>query len=198
MQTINQSTKLGYVGKNPELRYTATGAAVASFSLATSERWTDNEGNDREETTWHNCVAFGNLASIVDKLIGKGSLVYVQGRDQKRTYADRDGIERSAHQIVIETVSVMPAARANPTANPTADASAAGANAGDKATHTATGKATDKAPPQAATAPTGNASAAGKGKHANSGARPGAKPDAKPDVKSTAKASADADADIPF
>ena len=164
----------------------ATGAAVASFSLATSERWTDNEGNDREETTWHNCVAFGNLAGIVDKLIGKGSLVYVQGRDQKRTYADRDGIERSAHQIVIETVSVMPAARANPTANPTADASAAGANAGD----TATDKATDKAPPQAATAPTGNASAAGKGKHAKSAARP--------DAKTTAKASADADADIPF
>ena len=190
MQTINQSTKLGYVGKNPELRYTATGAAVASFSLATSERWTDNEGNDREETTWHNCVAFGNLASIVDKLIGKGSLVYVQGRDQKRTYADRDGIERSAHQIVIETVSVMPAARANPTANPTAEASAAGATAGDKATHTATGKATDTAPLQAATAPTGNASAAGKGKHAKSGV--------KPDAKSTAKASADADADIPF
>ena len=190
MQTINQSTKLGYVGKNPELHYTATGAAVASFSLATSERWTDNEGNDREETTWHNCVAFGNLASIVDKLIGKGSLVYVQGRDQKRTYTDRDGIERSAHQIVIETVSVMPAARANPTANPTADASAAGANAGDKAT--------DTAPPQAAAAPTGNASAAGKGKHANLGARPGAKPDVKPDAKSTAKASADADADIPF
>ena len=182
MQTINQSTKLGYVGKNPELRYTATGAAVASFSVATSERWTDNEGNDREETTWHNCVAFGNLASIVDKLIGKGSLVYVQGRDQKRTYTDRDGIERSAHQIVIETVSVMPAARANPTANPTADASAAGANAGD----TATDKATDKAPPQAATAPTGKASAAGKGKHA------------KPDAKSAAKASAAADADIPF
>ena len=194
MQTINQSTKLGYVGKNPELRYTATGAAVASFSVATSERWTDNEGNDREETTWHNCVAFGNLASIVDKLIGKGSLVYVQGRDQKRTYTDRDGIERSAHQIVIETVSVMPAARANPTANPTAEASAAGATAGDKATHTATGKATDTAPPQAATASTGNASAAGKGKHTKSSA----KPDAKPDAKATAKASADADADIPF
>ena len=178
MQTINQSTKLGYVGKNSELRYTATGAAVASFSLATSERWTDNEGNDREETTWHNCVAFGNLASIVDKLIGKGSLVYVQGRDQKRSYTDRDGIERSAHQIVIETVSVMPAARANPTANPAADASAAGANAGNTAT--------DKAPPQAAAAPTGKASVAGKGKHA------------KPDAKSAAKASAAADADIPF
>ena len=108
MRTINQSTKLGFVGAKPELRATNSGVSVATFSLATSERWTDDAGQDQEETTWHRCVAFGKPAEIVAKLVDKGSLVYVQGRDQKRGYVDRDQVQRIAHEIVIESFSVMP------------------------------------------------------------------------------------------
>ena len=109
MRTINQSTKLGFVGAKPELRATTGGVPVATFSLATSERWTDDAGQNQEETTWHRCVAFGKPAEIVAELVDKGSLVYVQGRDQKRGYVDRDQVQRVAHEIVIESFSVMPA-----------------------------------------------------------------------------------------
>ena len=113
MRTINQSTKLGFVGAKPELRATNGGVPVATFSLATSERWTDDAGQNQEETTWHRCVAFGKPAEIVAQLVDKGSLVYVQGRDQKRGYVDRDQVQRVAHEIVIESFSVMPANAAN-------------------------------------------------------------------------------------
>ena len=178
MRTINQSTKLGFVGAKPELRATTGGVPVATFSLATSERWTDDAGQDQEETTWHRCVAFGKSAEIVAKLVDKGSLVYVQGRDQKRTYADRDEVQRVAHEIVIESFSVMPG-----------QGSASKAQAGQAS---------------AAQAPTGQPARDGQspetGKSAKPGKAGGKRGAAKPATNgSAARASFDAmDGDIPF
>jgi len=94
---VNKVILLGNLGKDPEVRYTQSGKAVTSFSLATSER-AGRDGNERTE--WHNIVAWDKLAELCGRLVKKGNKVYVEGRLQTREYTDRDGNKRWSTEVV--------------------------------------------------------------------------------------------------
>jgi single-strand DNA-binding protein len=93
---VNKVILVGNLGKDPELRYTQSGKAVAKFTVATSERGRD--GNDRTE--WHNIVAWEKLAELVGRLVGKGNKVYIEGRLQTREWEDKTGNRRWTTEIV--------------------------------------------------------------------------------------------------
>lgn len=104
---INKVILIGNLGKDPEVRYTADGTAVATFSLATSEKWTDrNNGEKKEATEWHRVVAWKGLAENCGKYLSKGSKVYVEGKLQTRSW-EKDGITRYATEIVAGTIRFL-------------------------------------------------------------------------------------------
>jgi single-strand DNA-binding protein len=106
---FNEATLIGYVGKKPESRTLPNGRAVTSFSLATSERWKDKEsGEQREQTEWHSCQAFGRQAEIVAQFVNKGDLLMVQGRIQTRKWQDKEGNDRYTTEIQVQNVRLMP------------------------------------------------------------------------------------------
>jgi single-strand DNA-binding protein len=104
---INKAILVGNLGKDPELRYTANGQAVATFSLATTEKFKNKGGEQQERTEWHNIVAWGPLAEICGKYLVKGKQVYVEGRIQSRSYDDRDGNKRYITEIVISDMQML-------------------------------------------------------------------------------------------
>lgn len=106
-KSINKVTLIGNLGKDPEVRYTSGGVAVASFSLATNERWKDQEGNFQERTQWHNIVAWSNLAEICGNYLKKGSKIYLEGRLQYRTYDDKNGIKRYVTEVVMNDLVML-------------------------------------------------------------------------------------------
>lgn len=95
---INKATLLGHVGRDPEIRNMSNGDAVATVSLATTEKWKDKNGERQEKTEWHRLVFFGKLADIVDKYVHKGSLIYVEGKLTTRKW-EKDGVERYTTEI---------------------------------------------------------------------------------------------------
>jgi single-strand DNA-binding protein len=102
--SVNKVIVVGNLGRDPEVSYSQAGTPRAKFSVATSERFKDREGNDRQETEWHNIVVFGKTAENVGKYLTKGRSVYVEGKLKTRTY-EKDGakhyiIEIIAHQVV--------------------------------------------------------------------------------------------------
>jgi len=107
MSSVNRVILLGRLGRDVELRTTASGTAVANVSLATSRRWTDKAGERAEETQWHSVTFFDRLAEIASQYLAKGSLVYVEGRLKTRSYTDKDGVERSATDIVAEQMQLI-------------------------------------------------------------------------------------------
>jgi len=105
--SVNKVILVGNLGKDPELRYTPSGAAVASFSLATSERFKDRNGEMQEKTEWHNIVAWRQLAEICGKFLHKGKQVYIEGKIQTRSYDDRDGNKRYITEIVADQMQML-------------------------------------------------------------------------------------------
>lgn len=105
--SVNKVILVGNLGKDPELRYTASGTAVANFSLATTERYKDRDGNSQEKTEWHNIVAWRQLAEICGKYLGKGRQVYIEGKIQTRSYEDRDGNRRYITEIVADQMQML-------------------------------------------------------------------------------------------
>ncbi len=105
--SVNKVILVGNLGKDPELRYTSGGTAVATFSLATSERYKDRSGEQQEKTEWHNIVAWRNLAEICGKYLHKGKQVYIEGRIQTRSYDDRDGNKRYITEIVADQMQML-------------------------------------------------------------------------------------------
>jgi len=85
MASLNKVMLIGNLGKDPEVRYTASGTAVASFSLATSERFKNKSGEWEERTEWHNITLWGRLAEIAGEYLAKGKTVYIEGRDRYTT-----------------------------------------------------------------------------------------------------------------
>ena len=83
-KSLNKVMLIGNLGKDPELRYTTSGVAIATFSLATNEQWKDQDGNAQERTEWHNIVAWKKLAEICGEWLKKGKKIYVEGRIQSR------------------------------------------------------------------------------------------------------------------
>ena len=104
MSSVNKVILVGWLGADPEVRYTPNGQPVATFRIATSERWTDKNGERQERTEWHRIVAFGKLAEICGEHLKKGRQVYVEGRLQTRSYEDRDGIKRYVTEIAAQDV----------------------------------------------------------------------------------------------
>jgi single-strand DNA-binding protein len=105
--SVNKVILVGNLGKDPELRYTASGTAVANFSLATTERFKDRDGNSQEKTEWHNIVAWRQLAEICGKYLTKGRQVYIEGKIQTRSYEDRDGNKRYITEIVADQMQML-------------------------------------------------------------------------------------------
>ncbi len=104
---VNKAILIGRLGRDPEMRYTGGGTPVCNFSLATDESYTDKAGQRQKKTEWHNIVAWGKLAENCAKLLSKGSLCYVEGRLQTRTWNDRDGNKRRTTEIVIHRMRVL-------------------------------------------------------------------------------------------
>jgi len=100
MSSLNKVLLIGNLGKDPELRYTPDGSQVATFSLATSENWTDKNGTRQERTEWHNIVAWTKLAEISKRYLAKGRQVYIEGRIRTREWNDKDGNKRRTTEIV--------------------------------------------------------------------------------------------------
>lgn len=105
--SVNKAILVGNLGKDPELRYTPSGTAVATFPIATTERFKDREGNRQERTEWHNIVAWRQLAEICGKYLHKGKQIYIEGKIQTRSYDDRDGNKRYITEIVADQMQML-------------------------------------------------------------------------------------------
>lgn len=104
---VNRVFLIGRLGRDPEVRHTTSGSAVASFSLATDERWTDADGNRQTRTEWHNIVAWRKLAEICGQYLRKGRLVFIEGRIQTREWDDRDGNKRRTTEIIASNMQML-------------------------------------------------------------------------------------------
>ena len=107
MASVNKVILIGNLGRDPELRYTPGGTAVANFTVATNEVWKDKEGNKQEHTEWHRVVAWGKLAEIAGEYLRKGRQVYIEGSIRSRTYKDKDGNERTAVEIRADNMVML-------------------------------------------------------------------------------------------
>lgn len=108
MSSVNKVILVGRLGNDPEVRYTATGSAVANISLATSENWKDKQtGEKQERTEWHRIVFFNKLAEIVAQYLRKGSLIYVEGALQTRKWQDKNGEDRYTTEIVANEMRML-------------------------------------------------------------------------------------------
>lgn len=108
---MNKVILCGNLGKDPELRYTPSGVAVTTFSIATSERYKDRDGNKQEKTEWHNIVVWRQLAEICGKFLQKGSKILIEGKIQTRSYDDRDGNKKYITEIVGDQMEMLDGAR---------------------------------------------------------------------------------------
>lgn len=106
-RSLNKVMVLGNLGRDPEVRYTASGRAMATFSLATSEQWKDRDGNDQERTEWHRIVAWGRLGEICGEYLAKGQKVYIEGRIQSREWEDQDGNKRTTVEIIANDMIML-------------------------------------------------------------------------------------------
>lgn len=107
MSGINKVILIGRLGRDPEVRYTPDGAAIANFSIATSEEWKDKAtGEKRERTEWHRIVAFRKLGEICGEYLSKGRQVYIEGRLQTRSW-EKDGVTRYTTEIVASDVQFL-------------------------------------------------------------------------------------------
>jgi len=107
MASVNKVILVGHLGADPEVRYTPSGRAVANFSLATTERFTNKEGEKEERTEWHKIVAWARLGEICGEYLTKGSQVYIEGRLQTRNWEDRDGNKRYTTEIVAQAMQML-------------------------------------------------------------------------------------------
>ena len=105
---LNKVIIVGRVTADPELRTTTSGAHVASFSMATNRNWTDKDGQKKEDTEFHNIVAWGRQADVVSQFSKKGSLLLIEGRLQTRSWEGKDGQQRRTTEIVTERVQLGP------------------------------------------------------------------------------------------
>ncbi|OQY04164.1 MAG: single-stranded DNA-binding protein [Desulfobacteraceae bacterium 4572_123] len=105
---INKAILVGRLGRDPEIRYTASGMAVANFTIATSEKWKDKtSGEMQERTEWHRIVAWGKLGEICGEYLAKGRQVYIEGRIQTRQWEDKDGNKRYTTEIVANEMKML-------------------------------------------------------------------------------------------
>lgn len=107
MGSVNRVIIVGNLGRDAELRYTGGGAAVASFSVATTEVWKDRDGQRQEQTEWHRISLWGKPAEAVSQYLTKGKQVFVEGRLQTRKWKDKEGQERSTTEVKADRVVLL-------------------------------------------------------------------------------------------
>jgi single-strand DNA-binding protein len=107
MSGVNKAILIGHLGADPELRHTQSGTAVATFSLATTERYTDKSGERQERTEWHRIVAWARLGEICNQYLKKGKQVYIEGRIQTRQWEDQSGNKRYTTEIVANNMTML-------------------------------------------------------------------------------------------
>ncbi len=107
MSGINKVILIGRLGADPEVKTVGSGQQVARLSVATSENWTDKEGQKQERTEWHRIVVWGKLAELCGRYLAKGRQVYVEGRLQTRSWEDQQGAKKYTTEIVANTVQFL-------------------------------------------------------------------------------------------
>ena len=107
MAGVNKAILVGRLGKDPEIKYTPSGTAIANFTMATSENYKDKDGQKQERTEWHKIVAFGKLAEICGEYLAKGKQVYIEGRIQTRSWDDKEGNKKYMTEIVANTMQML-------------------------------------------------------------------------------------------
>ena len=105
---INKAIIVGHLGRDPEVRYSANGSAIANVSIATTDSWKDKQTGDRQDRTeWHRVVFFNRLAEIAGEYLKRGAQVYIEGRLQTRKWEDKDGHERYTTEIVANDMQML-------------------------------------------------------------------------------------------
>ena len=114
--SLNKAMLIGNVGRDPEVRYLEgnNGAKVATFTLATTERYRDRNGETRENTEWHNIVAWRSTADVVEKFVKKGTQVYIEGRIRTRSWDDQTGNKRYTTEIIADNLQLLGKRQDNP------------------------------------------------------------------------------------
>ncbi|MBK9284610.1 MAG: single-stranded DNA-binding protein [Sphingobacteriaceae bacterium] len=107
MAGINKVILLGFLGKDPELKYFENNVAKSTFSLATSEYYRDKNGQKIEQTEWHNIVMWRTVAENASKYLKKGSQIYLEGKIQTRVWNDKDGIRKNITEIVADSFTII-------------------------------------------------------------------------------------------
>ncbi|MEI8166266.1 MAG: single-stranded DNA-binding protein [Chloroflexales bacterium] len=108
---LNKVQVIGRLGGDPEMRYTASGAAVTSFNVAAGRAWKDANGTPRDETEWFRCVAWDKLGEICNQYLTKGARVYVEGRLKTEKYTDKDGVERYSTKVILHDMIMLDSRR---------------------------------------------------------------------------------------
>lgn len=111
MSGLNKVLLIGHLGGNPAMKYLTNGTPCTTFSMATSRRWKDEGGNTKEETTWHNIVAWNKLAETCNQYLHKGSKVYIEGRLQTRSWDGQDGQKHYRTEIVASAMLMLDSAK---------------------------------------------------------------------------------------
>ena len=104
MAGVNKVILVGNLGKDPEVRYTPGGQAVANFTVATNENWTDKQGQKQERTEWHRIVVWGKAAEHCGEYLSKGRQVYIEGRLQTREWTNKEGAKQYTTEVVANPV----------------------------------------------------------------------------------------------
>ena len=112
--SLNKVMLIGNVGRDPEIRYLEGNTKVATFTLATSERFKDRNGETRENTEWHNIVAWRQSADVAEKFVRKGTQLYIEGRLRTRTWTDQQGAQHSRTEITVDTMQLLGRRSDNP------------------------------------------------------------------------------------
>jgi single-strand DNA-binding protein len=107
MPSVNKVILIGNLGRDPELRYTKNGQAVANFSLATSDNFTSKDGQKEERTEWHRIVAWAKTAELCAQYLSKGRTVYIEGQLRTREWEDKEGHKRQTTEVHAQTVQVL-------------------------------------------------------------------------------------------
>lgn len=112
MASVNRVTLVGRLGKDPDIKKTSSGKALARFSVATTSSWTDKSGEKKEQTDWHTVVAWGGFAEVIGKNLAKGDQVYIEGKLQTRTW-ETDGQTKYFTEVIVSDYQKL-----TPTTNP--------------------------------------------------------------------------------
>jgi len=104
---VNKVILIGNLGQDPEIRYTQSGTAVATLSLATTEKFKEKDGQVKEQTEWHRIVAWSRLAEVCGEYLHKGSKVYIEGKLQTRKYTDQNGVEKYTTEVIAREMKML-------------------------------------------------------------------------------------------